>query len=472
MKYIISEEAFKENFNWKSTEEKSADSLRITHTQDQRFHLFPYKASGKAASPLVVDMTEVIGDFIKGSLRVSSPDTSFEHVWEKILDDVVDVESKDEDSLKKVISSLFYKDNEFIADNIGLYAFQGDSQNKSVARLAQFLRDVFDIDDNDVEAIRRAMKSYPYNALERLMTECLGTEQSVSDKNCPVYFRIFDEASIKFKRDFRFMLENGMTSPEDLSNLISLYYLYYTSQTCITLNRFGSADRNDPVEIYFALDWEKVSANRKCCTGGWRKLQKIVSHIFSHAVTLELLNQTEEPNEMLDYKKIADYVKGGLLDDHATASEVKKIENLYVDAVGDYKKFDQVQEEESFSETDSAIRHLFGCVLVQFQNTERKRANDFYVEKLTEFYRDRWLKNRRKSGLVFNLTESDIIFLTRIFIQDKDRIRLVDLFKEYETRGIYLDNTSKTLLQEFFTKLNLLDKKSDSGDAQYVKRIL
>lgn len=105
MKYIISEEAFKENFNWKSTEEKSADSLRITHTQDQRFHLFPYKASGKTASPLVVNMTEVIADFIKESLRVSSPDTSFEHVWKKILDEV-DVESKDEESLKKIISFI------------------------------------------------------------------------------------------------------------------------------------------------------------------------------------------------------------------------------------------------------------------------------------------------------------------------------------------------------------------------------
>ena len=44
--------------------------------------------------------------------------------------------------------------------------------------------------------------------------------------------------------------------------------------------------------------------------------------------------------------------------------------------------------------------------------------------------------------------------------------------KEYEFRGIYLDNSSKEYLQEFFTKLNLIDKKSDSGDAQYVKRIL
>lgn len=42
----------------------------------------------------------------------------------------------------------------------------------------------------------------------------------------------------------------------------------------------------------------------------------------------------------------------------------------------------------------------------------------------------------------------------------------------YKARGIFLDNTSKEYLQDFFTKLNLIDKKSDSGDAQYVKRIL
>ena len=73
---------------------------------------------------------------------------------------------------------------------------------------------------------------------------------------------------------------------------------------------------------------------------------------------------------------------------------------------------------------------------------------------------------------MFNLTERDIIFLTKLSIQNEERIRLIDLFKEYEKRGVYLDNSSKILLQEFFTKLNMLDKKSDSGDAQYVKRIL
>jgi len=111
-------------------------------------------------------------------------------------------------------------------------------------------------------------------------------------------------------------------------------------------------------------------------------------------------------------------------------------------------------------------------VETQFLNTERKRANQFYNEKFTEFCKARWIKNRKKSGLVLNLTERDIIFLTKISLRNAEKIRLNELYKQYQYRGIYLDSTSKEFLQVFFTKLNLIDKKSDSGDAQYVKRIL
>ena len=86
--------------------------------------------------------------------------------------------------------------------------------------------------------------------------------------------------------------------------------------------------------------------------------------------------------------------------------------------------------------------------------------------------KNRWIKDRKKSGLVLNLTERDIIFLTKLAIGENEKIRLNDMFKEYEKRGVYLDQTSKEILQDYFTKLNIIDKKSDSGDAQYVRRIL
>lgn len=174
---------------------------------------------------------------------------------------------------------------------------------------------------------------------------------------------------------------------------------------------------------------------------------------------------------MVDYISLAKLANEPGMDS-VIAAEVKKAEETYCSYVGDYKGFSDIQYPLAGTETDKAVNHLFKCVYQQFLNTDRKRANQFYNEKFTEFCKSRWVKNRKKSGLVLNLTERDVIFLTKICLRAEEKIRLNDLFKEYEKRGIYLDGTSKEYLQEFFTKLNLIDKKSDSGDAQYVKRIL
>lgn len=284
------------------------------------------------------------------------------------------------------------------------------------------------------------------------------------------YFIVKDDIQELFKADFSYMLESGMTSLEDLSNLFAVYYFYYISQTSVILDQFCTGKRDSKVTLYYALDWEKVSKNRQCCIEGWEKIQENLNHMFSHAITLEILNQTQS-DEMVDYISLAKLANEPGMDS-VIAAEVKKAEETYCSYVGDYKGFSDIQYPLAGTETDKAVNHLFKCVYQQFLNTDRKRANQFYNEKFTEFCKSRWVKNRKKSGLVLNLTERDVIFLTKICLRAEKKIRLNDLFKEYEKRGIYLDGTSKEYLQEFFTKLNLIDKKSDSGDAQYVKRIL
>ena len=61
--------------------------------------------------------------------------------------------------------------------------------------------------------------------------------------------------------------------------------------------------------------------------------------------------------------------------------------------------------------------------------------------------------------------------ITALCVKDK-KIKLNQLFREYEKRGIFFDKYSKEEVVNFLTKLNLIDKKSDSGDAQYVKPVL
>ena len=103
--------------------------------------------------------------------------------------------------------------------------------------------------------------------------------------------------------------------------------------------------------------------------------------------------------------------------------------------------------------------------------TDRKPYAD-YAKKFEAFANEKFLKRRGRSGMMLNVTEELLIFLTKICIKDEEKMRLNDVFKAFEYRGIFLDDISKEQVMKYYEKLNLIEKKSDSGDAQYVKRIL
>lgn len=466
--YSFDEALFKKSFSVK--DDKPETSYRLNHTADKFFKLFPYKAATKTASPIVYDLGDCISEFFRNALEISAEPVEYEELCKKIQDNI-EIEDDDIELFKDIISSLFFKNGNFYAYNIGLYPYQTIADNKSSERIAEFLYCVPGLDDSDKGNIIAASKSYSFNVLEKMVVDSIETKNSTSKSSNEKYYQIIRSIQKQFKADFAFMLSSGMTSVEDLANVLSFYYFYYISQTCLALDQFGNGNRDQIQPLYFALDWEKISKNRKCCEEGWAKLQDNIFQMFSHSITLEIINQNENP-EMLDYIDFKSMAASSEEDDIRISAEIKRAESVYVSYIGDCPKIKNLPDEDGANRTDGAIRHLFKCINTQFADTDRKRASQFYSEKFSEFYKARFVKNRKKSGLTLNLTERDIIFLTKLAIQHDEKIRLNDLYKEYENRGIYLDSTSKILLQEFFTKLNLIDKKSDSGDAQYVKRIL
>lgn len=462
--YIFDEELFKKNFSVK--DDKPENFLKLIHDADKCFKLFPYKTS----SSFVNNLGDCISDFFRNALEISAEPVKYENLCNKIQDNM-EIEDDDIELLKNIISSLFFKDGNFHAYNIGLYPYQTITDNKDLKRIAEFLYCVLDLDDSDKEHIIEAEKSYSFNVLEKIVADSIETRNSKPKQKSEKYYQIIRCIQKQFKVDFAFMLSSGMTSIEDLTNILSFYYFYYISQSCLVLDQFGNGNRDHIQPLYFALDWEKVSQNRKCCEEGWAKLKNNISLMYSHAITLEIINQNNNP-EMLDYIDFKSIADSSEENDIRISTEIKKAESSYVSCIGDCPKINDIPDEEGANRTDGAIRHLFKCVNIQFLETDRKAPHKRYSDKFENFCKVRFIKNRRKSGSTLNLTERDIIFLTKVVIQHGEKIRLNDLYKEYEKRGVYLDSTSRGLLQEFFTKLNLIDKKSDSGDAQYVKRIL
>ena len=60
MEYQFDYAKFCKTFN--VNDDKAIDSLRLTHTQDINFKLFPYKASGKAQAPIITELEVVVTD--------------------------------------------------------------------------------------------------------------------------------------------------------------------------------------------------------------------------------------------------------------------------------------------------------------------------------------------------------------------------------------------------------------------------
>ena len=106
------------------------------------------------------------------------------------------------------------------------------------------------------------------------------------------------------------------------------------------------------------------------------------------------------------------------------------------------------------------------------KNFRIEENSEKYFKSIEEIGKAYFLKSRGGAyGYMLNLNQEMILILTAVCIKE-NKITLNNLYKEYEKRGIFLDIYSKPLVEELLGKLNLIEKKSDSGDAQYVKAIL
>lgn len=68
MDYKFDCDKFCKTFNVK--QDKSIDSLRLTHNQDIHFHLFPFKASGKTQAPIIEELDDVVSGFFRKTLNL------------------------------------------------------------------------------------------------------------------------------------------------------------------------------------------------------------------------------------------------------------------------------------------------------------------------------------------------------------------------------------------------------------------
>lgn len=252
---------------------------------------------------------------------------------------------------------------------------------------------------------------------------------------------------------------------KSLPVLTHFYFFTYVCQLLLKFEQFEKADYTTATPLYYALDWEGVISKRRKAASdieGFKRIKQRASLLFPHIHTMAQLStfKGNTSNSFYTYPELLESFSN-------TALEKEYLEDLnswlerYRNIFGQ-----RVSPKEPADNLTNAFRLLFESI----KEGMNEGARVSYGQSI-EYIGSEFLRNRGSSGTILMLNHEMLLLLTAISVKNK-RIPINQLFIEYEKRGVALDRHSKKAVLEILDNLNFIDKKSDSGDAQYVKPIL
>jgi len=466
MSYSLSIEQFNKTFEVNPNVDSK---YKLRHKAGKTFKVFPFIPNNNVDS--VTELNGLIGQYLSKVEGIKQVPVTVEKLVDAIKEETSIDPGMDEVFIEVVRNMFFDTEDKLRPINLRMLSHVPCESN-SEKNLAEFLVDVLGdttLLKNYIHSANRKLDEQS-NVLEKLVNSKLSSDLEDENKGIK-YYRITNVVQELFEADFEYILGSRTRTKDYMITLLEFYYFIYTSQACLQLNRFFDGNRKQCIPLYFSLEWEKTSQNRLCYKEGWTYLQSAIKKIYAHANVLEILNQTDGKKEPIDYIELNRMSAVSAEEDQRIANEIKILTDAYRDAVQDCNEMNEIKREDSIrGKAASEVKYLFDCIKCQFEN-RRDRPYTSYAKQF-EDYSYKYLKNRGRSGMMLNLTEETLIFLTKICIKDQEKMRLNDVFREFEARGVFLDNISKEQVMYYYEKLNLIEKKSDSGDAQYVKRIL
>ena len=469
MEFKIDEIKFKKDY--------SIDKDAIKHATGKNIKLLPYttKYENKHKEQ-IKKFNYCIGEFCRliYNKKLNSEEINLIDIDLFIKD--VEVNSNDKIALKLIIKEIFFDENgnmnTFHPKLLNYINMPKGDYNIS---LAKFLYDVL-LNDEEGKKIKEKIKKcfdyVPDNVMELLILNNLPQLEESKDLKSS-YKCVCSNVSNLFKEDLAFILEDPELFTNEFENLLEYYYFFYVSQFAIKTSKFFDANRETTEELYFNLDWETVSKSRISYELGWKMLESNLKMLFTHANLLEILNANNSEDKY-DYIDINEIINNLSEDQELNLYEnIKNIKNIYIDAVKDVKWTEYTNlERYKDNKIKQEIYDLFKRIDYQFIKSSRKKPYEGYRRWFEEYCKINFLRRRGSLGYTLNINQEMLLFITKLCIKNEEKIKLKDLFKEYKRRGIYFDRDSQSKIADLFEKLNIIEKKSDSGDAQYVRSIL
>lgn len=271
-----------------------------------------------------------------------------------------------------------------------------------------------------------------------------------------------------FSRDLQLLSQHPNYLMQSLKALIALYNFLYSAQLALNLNTWKSIPTSKP--LFFILDTEKASVERKEVRESVSQLKDKVADLFPVLSALEYLNQPDSKTaKRYPIWMIYEYLV------QLESSDQQLLMAKLSDFLASYREKRGLPLWPGIITTPGDALEAITKTAKEIFNQPKSsqyRVKTRVVEAFTDEVARHFIQNRKRGGNVLILNQDYLLLLTNLAVGSETRIQFQQLIEEFKSRGIWLDQQSQQALIEFYDRVGNLERMSDSGDAVYVRKTI
>ncbi|EWH04025.1 hypothetical protein Q427_00070 [Halomonas sp. BC04] len=271
-----------------------------------------------------------------------------------------------------------------------------------------------------------------------------------------------------FVEDLQFLSGHPNYLLDNIRSFFGLYVFLYSAQLALNINEWESEPKSKP--LYFILDTEKASLERKDVRKAFLWLKDKVADLFPVLSMLEYLNQPQN-------KKAVKYPLWQFLSYIESLSEVERGNvqrsmEIFCEKYRDKRSLPKHGEYPS--DIVSMIRVLTGTAKEIFsrRGTSQFTVNSKFVNAFENEIAQHFIQARGRSGRVLVISQDYLLLLANLAVGAREKIQFQELLAEFRKRGIWFDRQSEQAIIKFLERIGNVERMSDSGDAVYVRKTL
>ncbi len=271
-----------------------------------------------------------------------------------------------------------------------------------------------------------------------------------------------------FSEDLSFLLKYPGYFLQNLESFFNLYTFLYSSQ--LALNISGWAEEPASKPLFFILDTEKASLERKQVREAFRHLRVKAFDLFPILSMLEYLNQPQDRKaKKFPLWKVFSDIEG------MSDSQVSEVKSSLVKFCERYREKRGLEAFAVYPETPKELLGLLSRTAQEIfgkKGTGQYDVNTKFVRAFENEIAPHFIQARGRAGRVLTFSQDYLLLLTNLSIGDKDQIQFQELLFEFKKRGVWFDRQSEQAIIKFLERIGNVERMSDSGDAVYVRKTL